>query len=332
MSPRGTASSTTLVHQPAHHRRGRRLLALLAGTAGCSAASNDGPEASRRRPPSQTTAKGAPPKVTLTEDAVQRIGLQTAAVRHAKVVVAGRAGAAAVVPFSAVVYVADGSSWAYAAVAPNVYVRRADPVAAVEGEHRGAVHGPARRHRGRHRRRARSCSASKARSRGGMRPPAVGDPLDRRHEPEVPVPRRRCRASAMMVFGIATLPDDAGRRLPRVRAAPGGHPDRLPGPVDLRRRAAGHRAAGAGAQRRPGPGRHAVEVGAAAVVDRAALHDRTPTCCTARQLVQERLATVAPTLPTWAAPPVMLAPGVGDRPGHADRHDVARTTRSSRCR
>ncbi len=28
----------------------------------------------------------------------------------------------------------------------------------------------------------------------------------------------------------------------------------------------------------------------------------------ARQLVQERLATVAPTLPTWAAPPVMLAP------------------------
>jgi CzcA family heavy metal efflux pump len=28
----------------------------------------------------------------------------------------------------------------------------------------------------------------------------------------------------------------------------------------------------------------------------------------ARQLVQERLATVTPTLPTWAAPPVMLAP------------------------
>jgi CzcA family heavy metal efflux pump len=28
----------------------------------------------------------------------------------------------------------------------------------------------------------------------------------------------------------------------------------------------------------------------------------------ARQLVQERLATVAPSLPTWAAPPVMLAP------------------------
>ncbi len=29
----------------------------------------------------------------------------------------------------------------------------------------------------------------------------------------------------------------------------------------------------------------------------------------ARQLVQERLATVSPSLPTWAAPPVMLATG-----------------------
>ena len=42
----------------------------------------------------------------------------------------------------------------------------------------------------------------------------------------------------------------------------------------------------------------------------------------ARQLVQERLAIVSPTLPTWAAPPVMLRAGLGDRPGHADRHDV----------
>ena len=28
----------------------------------------------------------------------------------------------------------------------------------------------------------------------------------------------------------------------------------------------------------------------------------------ARQLVQERVATVTPTLPTWAAPPVMIQP------------------------
>ena len=39
----------------------------------------------------------------------------------------------------------------------------------------------------------------------------------------------------------------------------------------------------------------------------------------ARQLVQERLDPVTPTLPTWAAPPVMHAAGVGDQPRHEDR-------------
>ena len=42
----------------------------------------------------------------------------------------------------------------------------------------------------------------------------------------------------------------------------------------------------------------------------------------ARQLVQERLATVSPSLPTWAAPPVMLAPVSATGPRHADRHDL----------
>ena len=35
----------------------------------------------------------------------------------------------------------------------------------------------------------------------------------------------------------------------------------------------------------------------------------------ARQLVQERIATVSPSLPTWAAPPVDAGAGLGDRPG-----------------
>ena len=52
----------------------------------------------------------------------------------------------------------------------------------------------------------------------------------------------------------------------------------------------------------------------------------------ARQLVQERLATVAPTLPSWAAPPVMLPAALGDQPGHEDR-DVVETALPDRsCR
>jgi len=133
MSPRGTASSTTLRTTLRTTAAAGVLLALLAGTAGCSAASNDGSGGVPSPATLTTAAKGAPPKVTLTTDAVQRIGLQTAAVRHAKVVVAGRPGAAAVVPFSAVVYVDDGSSWAYAAVAPQVYVREPIRIASVQG-------------------------------------------------------------------------------------------------------------------------------------------------------------------------------------------------------
>jgi CzcA family heavy metal efflux pump len=38
------------------------------------------------------------------------------------------------------------------------------------------------------------------------------------------------------------------------------------------------------------------------------LFDQDTDLLTARQLVQERIATVTPTLPTWAAPPVMLQP------------------------
>ena len=56
------------------------------------------------------------------------------------------------------------------------------------------------------------------------------------------------------------------------------------------------------------PGRHAVQVRAAAVGDRADLQARTSTCSTPASSSQERMTAVSATLPTWAAPPVMLAP------------------------
>jgi len=51
----------------------------------------------------------------------------------------------------------------------------------------------------------------------------------------------------------------------------------------------------------------------------------------ARQLVQERVATVSPSLPTWAAPPVMLAPVSAT--GRAMQIGMtSKATHSSRCR
>ena len=42
----------------------------------------------------------------------------------------------------------------------------------------------------------------------------------------------------------------------------------------------------------------------------------------ARQLVQERMQQVIPSLPTWAAPPVIIPPDFGHRPIHEDRRLV----------
>ena len=306
MSPRGTASSTTLRTTLRTTAAAGVLLALLAGTAGCSSASNEGSGGLPSPATLTTTAKGAPPKVTLTADAVQRIGLQTAAVRHAKVVVAGRAGAAAVVPFSAVVYVADGSSWAYAAVAPNVYVRSRSGSPPSRGTPRCCPWRPPTAPRSSPSA-PRSCSASKARSRGGMRPrPSairwiVGTSLGS-------ATSSSRRAVAMMVFGVA----DAARPCAST-SSPSSH---RPGSSSRRPAWACRRPTSSSSSRcrwsRPStacPGLDDLRSKSVPQLSSIELIFTPGTdLLQARQLVQERLATVAPSLPTWAAPPVMLPP------------------------
>jgi len=117
-------------------------LALLAGTAACSSGSSSQPDA---QPPAtlQTSKAGGPARVTLTDDAIHRIDLLTAAVRHARVAVGGRPASSIVVPYSAVIYDSDGKSWAYAEVAPRVFVREPLTVAAVQGDAAVLSTGPA---------------------------------------------------------------------------------------------------------------------------------------------------------------------------------------------
>jgi hypothetical protein len=118
-------------------------LALLAGTAACSSGSSAGSEEPPAPATLETVKAGAPPKVSLTDDALHRIGLQTTAVRHAHVTVAGRASSAIVVPYAAVVYDGDGTSWAYAQVAPGAFVREPIALAAVQGDTAILSKGPA---------------------------------------------------------------------------------------------------------------------------------------------------------------------------------------------
>jgi hypothetical protein len=118
-------------------------LALLGGTAACSSGSSS--NAQEPAPPAtvETPQAGGPAKVTLTDDALHKFGLQTTAVRHAHVTVSGRPASSIVVPYAAVVYDGDGASWAYAQVAPGAFVREPITIAAVQGDTAVLSKGPA---------------------------------------------------------------------------------------------------------------------------------------------------------------------------------------------
>ena len=115
-------------------------------------------------------------------------------------------------------------------------------------------------------------------------------------------------AVGLMYFGVGRIRQDAGGRVSGVRAAHGRDPDHLP------------RACGRGSRDRwsrlPWSRCSTACRGWTSFAP-----SRFPICrpsrCTsrpgtdllqARQLVAERVAAVTPTLPTWAAPPVMLPP------------------------
>ena len=130
-------------------------------------------------------------------------------------------------------------------------------------------------------------------------------------------------AAAMTAVRGRADRDAQGRRLPRVRAAAGGDPDRGARELLERGRGADHGPDRGAAQWAARPRPAALEVGRPAVVDRAGLRARDRRA-RARQLVEERLAQVAPTLPSWAVPPFMMPAAVGDEPDHEDRAHLRR--------
>jgi hypothetical protein len=71
------------------------------------------------------------PRLELTPSAVHRLGIQTQPVIAAA---PGTAGATEVIPYPAVVYDTDGSSWAYVAVTQDTFVRRPITVTVIRGD------------------------------------------------------------------------------------------------------------------------------------------------------------------------------------------------------
>ena len=113
-------------------------LGLLLG--GCT--SHDEPDPIQTQDPVtvERVDDSQPARLTLREDAEKRLGIQTAPV-VALPGAHGRPGRLAV-PYAAVIYDADGLSWAYSAPEPRTYVRVPLVIVSIKGDTATLSSGP----------------------------------------------------------------------------------------------------------------------------------------------------------------------------------------------
>src|SRR5262252_3690871 len=106
---------------------------------GCAAAS-----AGQDPPPSVVKSiPGSPVKqLRLTEQAIHRLGITTAAVRTGQATIDGQRGTYKLIPYSAVVYDNDGSTWAFVSTAPRTFVRQRIAIGAIQGNTAVLATGP----------------------------------------------------------------------------------------------------------------------------------------------------------------------------------------------
>jgi hypothetical protein len=139
MNRRGTRATLRSV-------KSRTALALGAGLtltavlAGCSAKA----PADFEPPVSVADVPGSAVKaVTLLPSAEQRIGLATVPMQELSVTIGGLLTFRKVLPYSALVYDSDGSTWTFTRTQPHTYQRAAVKVAAIQGDSAVLTAGPA---------------------------------------------------------------------------------------------------------------------------------------------------------------------------------------------
>jgi hypothetical protein len=105
---------------------------LLTAAALALAACSTAPAPDLAPPATVVPVKGSDiPRLELAPSAVQRLGIRTQPVTATA---PGTAGATEVIPYPAIVYDTDGSSWAYVALTPDTYVRRPITVTVIRGD------------------------------------------------------------------------------------------------------------------------------------------------------------------------------------------------------
>jgi hypothetical protein len=103
--------------------------------------------ASAHEPPPPAVVTDIPGSVVkqlqLTEQAIHRLGITTAAVRTGQATADGQRGTYKLIPYSAVVYDNDGSTWAFVNTGPRTFVRQRITVGAIQGNTAVLAAGPA---------------------------------------------------------------------------------------------------------------------------------------------------------------------------------------------
>ena len=106
------------------------LAMITLGASGCSEAGASNESNSETAVTVESAGQDQPARLTVSERAEERLGLRTEPVRP----VTGQPGATEVIPYSAVVYDADGESWAFSSPSPRTYVRVPIEISSITGK------------------------------------------------------------------------------------------------------------------------------------------------------------------------------------------------------
>jgi hypothetical protein len=106
------------------------LAMITLGAGGCSEAGASNESNSETAVTVESAGEDQPARLTVSERAEERLGLRTEPVRP----VTGQPGVTEVISYSAVVYDADGESWAFSSPSPRTYVRVPIEISSITGK------------------------------------------------------------------------------------------------------------------------------------------------------------------------------------------------------
>jgi hypothetical protein len=106
------------------------LALITLGASGCSEAGASNESNAETAVTVESAGDDQPARLTVSERGKERLGLRTEPVRA----VSGQPGVTEVISYSAVVYDADGKSWAFSAPSPRTYLRVPIDIASITGK------------------------------------------------------------------------------------------------------------------------------------------------------------------------------------------------------